>query len=214
MVEPFHMSYPYIFKYKSKFYMCPETCQNKDIRIYESDGFPLKWKLKKVIMASVSAADTTIFEHSGRWWLFTNIDTTNRGDHCTELFIFHADSPLADNWTPHAKNPILVDSRKARMGGILRDGETIYRVSQRQGFDLYGKSLAINKITHLSENDFVEEEFFKIKPNFFPGIKGTHHIHSNGRVTVYDFLEKVKVKIYRNVGQISVLVSMLASATQ
>ncbi|HLE63087.1 MAG TPA: hypothetical protein VI750_08115 [Pyrinomonadaceae bacterium] len=214
IVEPFHMSYPYIFKYQSRFYMCPETCENKDIRLYESEGFPLKWKLKKIIMADVSAADTTIFEHDGLWWLFTNIEPTNLGDHCTELYIFYADSPLADNWTPHAKNPILVDSRKARMGGILRDNKTIYRVAQRQGFDMYGKSSSINKITLLSKDDFIEEKLFKIEPNFFSGIRGTHHMHSNGRVTVYDFVEHVKVKIYRNASQLSVFMSMLASATQ
>ena len=213
VAEPFHMSYPYIFKYKAKLYMCPETCANRDVRLYESECFPLKWKLKKIIMKDVSAADTTIFEHDGRWWLFTNIDTTNLGDHCTELFIFYADNPLADNWTPHAKNPIWVDSRRARMGGILRDDKTIYRVSQQQGFDMYGRSSAINRITHLSKDDFVEEELFKIEPNFFAGIKGTHHLHSNGRVTVFDFVENLKVKVYRNAGQMSLFVSMLASAT-
>jgi hypothetical protein len=67
---------------------------------------------------------------------------------------------------------------------------------------------------HLSKDDFVEEELFKIEPNFFAGIKGTHHLHSNGRVTVFDFVENLKVKVYRNAGQMSLFVSMLASATQ
>ena len=80
IIEPFHLSYPCVFRYQSKYYMCPETCENKDMRLYECESFPLKWKLKKIIMSNISAVDTTIFEKDGTWWLFTNIDPTNVGD--------------------------------------------------------------------------------------------------------------------------------------
>ena len=46
------LSYPYLFKYDTKLYMCPETSQNNDIRIYECEIFPLKWKLKNIIMTN------------------------------------------------------------------------------------------------------------------------------------------------------------------
>ena len=190
IVEPFHMSYPYVFEYQSKYYMCPETCENRDIRLYECESFPLKWKLKKIIMSGVTAVDSTIFEKDGIWWLFTNIDPTNCGDIFSELYIFFSDNPLTDKWTPHPMNPIFVDSRKARMGGILYDDGSVYRVSQQQGFDMYGKSCAINYISHLSKTGYVENMVFKINPNFFNRLKGTHHIHSNGKITVFDYIEK------------------------
>jgi hypothetical protein len=193
LVEPFHMSYPYVFEYQSKHYMCPETSASGQIRLYECEAFPLKWKLKKILMANVSAADTTIFERDGIWWLFTNIDSLNVGDHCSELNIFYADDPLTDRWTPHPKNPIFVDSLKARNGGILFEGDLIYRVSQRQGFDQYGAGSGINRITHLSKTDYQEEAVFAVERNFFKKLIGTHHIHSNGKITVFDYLEKVRV---------------------
>ena len=37
--------------------------------------------------------------------------------------IYHADSPFAAHWTPHAQNPIYIDSAKARNGGLLTDGD-------------------------------------------------------------------------------------------
>ena len=40
--------------------------------------------------------------------------------------IYYSDNPLTDNWIPHKKNPIFVDSKKARMGGILFDKNMIY----------------------------------------------------------------------------------------
>ena len=89
-------------------------------------------------------------------------------------------------------NPIFVDSVKARMGGILFDNGIVYRVSQQQGFDMYGKSCAINRISHLSKSHYEENMVFKIEPNFFNRLKGTHHLHSNGKVTVFDYVEKVR----------------------
>lgn len=192
IIEPFHMSYPCIFEYQSRHYICPETSENKDIRLYECEKFPLDWKFKKTIMSNLSAVDTTIFERGGTWWMFTNIDPANSGDNCYELSLFYADSPLSDTWTPHPKNPILVDSSKARMGGILFDEKFAYRVSQQQAFDQYGKCSAINKITELSKTDYKEETLTRIEPNFFENLSGTHHMHSNGEVTVYDYNERIK----------------------
>jgi len=192
LAETFHMSYPYVFEFQSKYYMCPETCENKDIRLYECEGFPLKWRLKKIIMSNISAVDTTIFEKDGIWWLFTNIDPTNSDDFFANLYIFFSDNPLADNWTPHPMNPIFVDSTRARMGGILFNDGLVYRVSQQQGFDTYGKSSTINHISHISRTEYAENMVYKIEPNFFKGLKGTHHLHSNGKITVFDYVEWVR----------------------
>lgn len=188
--EPFHMSYPYVFKYHSKYYMVPETCENRDIRLYEAEEFPRKWRFLKTIFKDISAADTTIFEKDGLWWLFTNIDPVNSGDHCVELFIYYSDNPLSDQWTSHPKNPVICNSLKARMGGILFDNNLIYRVSQKQGFNMYGKASNISKITRLSTTDYFEELEFTIEPNFFNHLKGTHHMHGTNNVTVFDFLKK------------------------
>jgi hypothetical protein len=89
IAEPFHMSFPYLFRFNSTIYMCPETSENNDIRVYECVKFPLEWKLSKVLMSNVSAVDTMIFEYDHLWWLFTNIDPTNTGSHFSELFVFY-----------------------------------------------------------------------------------------------------------------------------
>ena len=191
--EPFHMSYPYVFEYKSKFYMVPETYQNKDIRLYEAKEFPNKWRFLKIIFKDVDAVDTTIFEKDGLWWLFTNIDPVKSGNHDSELFIFYADNPLSDKWTAHPKNPVICNPLTGRMGGILFDNTFIYRVSQKQSFNKYGYGSNINKIVTLSATDYAEELEFTIKPNFFNYLDGTHHIHGNSNVTVFDFVKKSKL---------------------
>jgi hypothetical protein len=189
IVEPFHMSFPYLFRFEGKLYMCPETSENRDIRVYECTSFPLQWTLAKVLMTDIDAVDTMIFEKDGLWWLFTNIDPLKMADFSSELRCFYAESPLTSDWTPHKKNPILIDSTKGRNGGLLRHQDSIHRVAQRQGFGRYGKSISINKIEVLTKEDYVEREVRSVEPNFFANIEGIHHMHSNNCVLVFDCLE-------------------------
>lgn len=183
--EPFHLSFPFIFDYQDELYMCPESAANKDIRIYRCLEFPMRWKFEKIVMKNVAAVDSMLFEMNGRWWLFTNIDPAGIGEHL-ELSIFHAESPLADYWTPHAQNPILLDS--ARNAGLVRAGHRYFRISQSRGFNLYGKKALINEIRELTESRYLETAVSEVAPNFEPGIVGVHHLDSKGKITVFDYL--------------------------
>lgn len=185
--EPFHLSFPFVFECDSQIYMCPESADNRDIRLYECVEFPLKWSLKTILMSDVTAADTMIFQKDGLWWMLTNIDTSARDDCSSELFVFYASHPLSGAWQSHPGNPVIVDSTRARNGGLLRDGDAIYRVGQRYAFDMYGKGYSINKITALDRSNYAEEPVLAVSPDFFENLRGTHHIHSDGQFTVFDF---------------------------
>ena len=143
--EDFHLSFPYIFTFGNKIYMCPETHQAKEIRLYECINFPLTWKYKKTLMYDVDAADTMIFKHNDIWWLFTNIDYSNINDHSSELSIFYSlEGPITSNGNNHKFNRAIVDCKKARNAGIIFNNEKIYRINQKPGFNLYGKEFEIN----------------------------------------------------------------------
>ena len=192
--EPFHLSFPYLFEYQNELYMCPETSGAREIRVYKCNEFPMRWTFVKAIMKDISAVDSMLFEQEGRWWMLTNIDSLQRNDHCTELLAFSADSPLSDKWTAHPSNPLMINPKKARNGGLLRKGRDLYRVSQVQGFGVYGAASCIHKILNISQSDYREETVARIAPDFFPNIFGTHHLHSDGAVTVYDFCRNVTIK--------------------
>lgn len=185
--EPFHLSFPYLFKYKGELYMCPETGETRDIHLYKCVDFPLKWELANVLLKDISATDTMIFEKDGLWWLFTNDDPTGTNDHGLQLSIYYSENPLTNSWQPHRMNPIYVDSRRARNGGLLTEGNQLYRVNQRQGFGIYGRAAQINKICELTKDSYREEIVGDIEPEFKTGINATHHMHSNSRYTVFDF---------------------------
>jgi hypothetical protein len=193
--EKFHLSFPFLFEYRGEFFMCPETSENRDIRIYKCLEFPLRWELAKIVMQDLSAADTMFLEHGGRWWMFTNIDVTGCGDHCSELFIFSSESPFGDTWKSHSCNPVIVDASRARNGGLVRDGDALYRIAQGQGFNFYGKGFTINEIIELTDSTYVESPMCSIAPTFEDNIVGTHHFHSNGNVTVFDVLSNSVIKV-------------------
>ncbi len=194
LVEPFHLSFPYLFEYQGELYMCPESSACQQIRLYRCIEFPLKWQLETVLMSELSAADTLLFEHQGLWWLFTNIDPFDRADHGGELSIFYADSPLTDRWTPHPKNPVIIDASRARNAGFLRRDGELYRPAQKVAFNAYGTGFSINRIVKLSTTEYEEEAIVEVEAKFRAGLHGTHHIHSCGGVTVFDTLERSRIK--------------------
>jgi hypothetical protein len=191
--EDFHLSFPFLFEFEGTLYMCPESSGNRDIRLYKCVEFPLRWELETVLMKNLSAVDSMLLEKNGKWWLITSIDPTNNEEHNAELSIYSADFPLSTEWKSHKRNPIFMDATRGRNGGLLRDGARIFRVAQGQGFDMYGKTTSINEMLEINDHDYVETPVLKGAPNS-PGAVSGHHLHSNGKITVFDFTTSSSIR--------------------
>jgi len=161
--RPYHLSYPFIFEHRGEFYMIPETAQNRAIEVYRCTRFPDQWEFHKTLIPDVQAVDTTLFEHSTRWWVFVNIAHAG-GSTWDELHLFYADDPLSNDWTPHPLNPVVSDVRSARPAGrnFSRDGGLI-RPSQDSSMR-YGYALNFNRITKLNIYEYEEELLERIEP--------------------------------------------------
>jgi len=185
--KPYHMSYPFIFKYGGSYYMIPETAGNRTIELYRCIDFPDKWQFEKYIMKNVSATDTTLFRHNDKWWLFTTLDQTGSvSGGSTELFLFYSDDPLSDKWISHPLNPVVSDETSARCAGnlFLQDGE-IYRPSQDCSMR-YGRGLNINRVTLLDEKEYNEVLVEEIKPYWDKKLKGVHTLNFDKNFTIID----------------------------
>jgi len=161
--RPYHLSYPFIFEHRGEIYMIPETAQNRAIEVYRCTSFPEKWDFHKTLMPDVQAVDTTLFEHSMRWWMFVNIAHAG-GSTWDELHIFYADDPLSTDWARHPLNPAISDVRTARPAGRIfrRDGGLI-RPSQDSSLR-YGYALNFNRITKLTPHEYEEELLERVEP--------------------------------------------------
>ena len=184
--EQFHLSFPFLFEFDGGLFMCPESREAGEIRIYECVKFPLEWRLKTVAMRSVVAADTMIFPKNGLWWMLTNISQTEPHDCSSELYLFWATTPLGADWKPHPQNPVVNDPLSARNGGLLADDRELVRVAQSPRIGSYGATARLFRITRLTPEEYVEEPVSNITPDFASGIHGSHHFHSNGHFSVWD----------------------------
>ena len=190
--DEFHLSYPFIFERDGDLFMCPETHATNDIRVYRCREFPLKWELEKILINDVDAADTSIFEIDGKWWMFTNLCSAKIGDHNSELHIFSSTDLFKGHWTPHPLNPVIFDSERGRNGGLIMEEGEIYRVFQKHGWGVYGESCGVAKITNLTHKEYDEEIQFLLRPQFFKGIRGIHTFNQQNGVVVFDFLKPMK----------------------
>jgi hypothetical protein len=184
--EPFHLAFPFLFNYNGSLYMCPESGEAAQIRVYRCTGFPLKWELCSVIMEGVSAVNTMLFQHQDRWWLLTNIDRSGTDDSCSELYLFFAESPLDTDWKPHPKNPVRIDSDGGRNAGLILENGRIFRLGQRHSYDQYGEGVIVFEIRELSESAYIEQPVTEINAWFRKGLRGTHHCSTSGTTTVVD----------------------------
>ena len=181
------MSYPFIFRADETYYMIPETCQNRTIELYRCTEFPWKWQYERNIMENLNAADTTLFNYNGKWWLFTAIDQTdNISGSSTELFLFYTDDVLNGEWKSHPMNPVVSDVRNARpAGSLFIQDDKIYRPSQDCSMR-YGRSLNINLVTKLNAKEYKEIIIKTCKPGWDNKIKGMHTLNTDKDFTIID----------------------------
>jgi hypothetical protein len=125
------------------------------------------------------------------------MDSSEMGDHNSELHVFCSDAFDSDAWTPHAKNPVIVDSERARNGGFFHDGEKLFKVFQRHGYDVYGESMDIAQINELGMETYGEEVVSRIDPRFALKIIGTHSFSYYKGLLAIDFLKVERVKASR-----------------
>lgn len=182
--RPYHLSYPFIFDFQGQMYMLPETAGRRTIELYRCARFPDEWVLVKTLMTDIHAVDATLFEHRHKWWLFANVKEEG-GSSLDALYLFYAENPLTDKWTPHPRNPVVHDLRSARPGGRIfaRDGKLI-RPSQDSS-RRYGYALKFNRIAKLDENEYEEATESTFAPR---GSKflATHTFNQAGGMTVLD----------------------------
>ena len=175
LARSYHLSYPFVFEWQGDYYLLPETSDNRSIEVYRATDFPWRWEFASTLLENTPAVDPTIVEHDGKLWLFTSGVVPGPETNETELSIFYADS-LFGKWTPHPKNPVVRDVRRARSaGGIFyHDGKLI-----RPGQDCseyYGFAISLNRIDVLTETDYREQTVSSIRPDWIPDICATHNL--------------------------------------
>ena len=154
--EDRHLSYPFLFSFEGDLYMVPESAASRRVDLYRCHGFPYGWTRVGTLIAGIQAADATLFEHQGRWWLLCSA-RQGRARLNDSLFAFHADSPLATAGPPMPATPWCGTMPAARPGGrvFVDDQGRLLRPAQ-VSVPRYGYGLALNEVLELTPERFRE----------------------------------------------------------
>lgn len=150
--QPFHLSYPCVFKWRGDYYMTPECEASGTVRLYKANPFPRKWELAGVLLTGVRLVDPTTFEHGGHWWLMAYDESAN------QVHLYMAASPYGP-WSEHPRSPIVSgDVRIARGAGLpVEVHGRLYRFAQ-DGTGGYGAGVRVLQITRLTPTEYAERE--------------------------------------------------------
>jgi hypothetical protein len=178
-----HASYPFLLEHDGATFMLPETSAAGELVLYEAVAFPLRWRRATTLLPGVPAADASIVEYDGRWWMFAT--RADRGAN-QNLFVWHAQTPLGP-WSPHALNPVKTDARSARPAGTpFVSAGRLHRPSQDNAH-VYGGRVVVNRVDVLTPGDFAERPVGFVQP--WPGSPyqdGLHTLSAVGGRTLID----------------------------
>lgn len=188
--RPYHLSYPFVFRWNETWYMIPETLERRAVELYRATAFPDQWVFERTLLEDIAAVDATIAEIDGRWWMFTAVAAPKTTEPAL-LHIYHATSPIGP-WEPHAQNPVKFDIRSSRPAGPLFQHEGAWYRPAQDGAPIYGSAIVMHRIETLTPTMFREVEVSRLTPSWRKGINGTHTIAAAGGLTVIDVRQPIR----------------------
>ena len=182
--NPYHMSYPYVFKYKNIYYMIPETSENKTIELYQCISFPYSWKKVKNLVTGVACVDTNIHFSKKGIYLFTQtIDSKIK-----ELVVYTLNFKTYE--TEKVFSITDVNNEQRNGGAFFEQEGTLLRVCQDSS-NIYGEKLWIKEIT-LKNGAYHEKNLRSISVDDFK-IKSTLSNSVFSRVHTYNQSENYEI---------------------
>lgn len=153
LVEPFHLSFPYVFEDNGKVYMLPESGENNTISLYEaSDETLTKWSLIKNLRENEPWYDSTIVKKDNLYYLFTG-DQPVKTKQTQHLFVSKS---LLGPYKEHPSSPIYLGLDGGRnAGSIIEQEGSLYRPIQIC-VNSYGEQTNIMRIESLTPSDYKE----------------------------------------------------------
>jgi len=166
--EPFHLSFPFVFKESGNIYMIPESSQDSSVRLYVSKDFPYSWKLDTILLKGKPFKDNIVFHKDNLWWLFTSTANDN-------LLLYYADY-LKGPWKSHPQNPIKSNYPDgSRMAGkIFVKNDSVFRIAQ-DDYPNYGNNIRTFYINTMDINSYKEKEV-----ELFPDFRALNSFSTNG----------------------------------
>lgn len=193
--EPFHLSYPQVFKHKGKFYMVPESAAAEKILLYSTEKFPYGWKVIDTLFAGGRLKDPSIYVSDSLNIMVASDDNLN-------MFLFKADS-LRGQWR---KVKRILRGSEARAGGRIFENKGDLILPVQDCARGYGSALSLYKFDFSGESpELVKltDDYLKAQPHIPELAYGMHQFDiqktDKGYYYVYDGNDVLKGKAKQSV---------------
>jgi len=171
-----HVSYPCVFEDGGTMFLIPETGDARRVDLYAAADFPAGWERVATLIEGVNAVDATVLAHTGRYWMWVTIAVPG-GRLQDETFLYSSDR-LDAGWTPHPRNPVVSDARRARPAGrLFRCRGRLIRPSQNCA-GRYGARVVFNEVEVLTPDDYRERPAGTLGPEWAAGSNLAAHTYT------------------------------------
>ena len=194
--KKYHLSFPYIFKYKNQIFFICETYEKKQLEIFICKKFPTKWMLYSTGLKNIISADPVIIYFKRKLWLFVNQANSNLSDLNKYLYIYQIKNLKKFVLINHSNNPIIKNYDGGRnASGTYSFKNCIIRLSQINKTS-YGEGLNVSKISQLNLKSYKEKKLVTIKASQLgdKNIVGIHSINNYKKTYLvdlcYEFLKE------------------------
>ncbi len=189
----YHLSFPFIFEFKSTIYLLPEQCESNKVILYKSLDFPESWKEHHVILDGFPGVDPVIYRNGDYWYLFVG----NQNDKPNDKVYIYVSKSLDGVFEKHPSSPLIKHGQARNAGAIIECNNKLFRVSQQfgGGYD-YGKNVILNEILVLTPKEYAESIWFPIKAEGdWEFADGVHHVFGDKEMVVIDAKQHVKNRL-------------------
>ncbi len=186
MDNPYHMSYPCVFKYKDCHWMIPESSSNQTLDLYKATDFPSKWEHVTSLIKGRRVVDTTVFVKGDDVFLLSYESVSNQ-------YVLHVYLLDMKSYTLTNVDEVCYKTNVGRPAGRLfeKDGK-LYRPAQNCSTK-YGESLYVYEVLELNNCSYSEQFAYEIKCSdvkYDGRFERIHTLNSDTRYEVVDVFQE------------------------
>lgn len=154
IVEPYHLSYPFIYEEKGEIFIIPESGANRSLDVYRSVEFPNKWKKIINLREGKKYADTTLLQKGAlKYGITYDVSDVQHMQVCLLDFLDNQDVCLEMDE---------IEKRRPA-GNFFQIGDSLYRPAQNCVAG-YGKGLIIYQVTSVEYGNYSEKQIRELFP--------------------------------------------------
>jgi hypothetical protein len=172
-----HLSFPFLIHINDQLFMIPESSERKEVILFQSVEFPVRWKKIKVLISDTEVTDNVFLTINETCYLLSTTMDNEIIIHSAENIYgqWQRISPALKVSNPHHRGagaPYLVDNK-------------MYFLTQECTPETYGKSIYIKELVTLNDTVFDESLIEKINSSINHS-DGVHTLNFSNNYIVYD----------------------------